>query len=720
MVTLSSSLVLAARQGWLGQAPEDFELWAVDQRFMRRGELPASDAVVLLLFDEATRTRRPALFEQRAEWALLLDALAEAGPAVVGIDALLLDPERPLPEELVAEIESVLEDPASDLKSAPVLLLQRVAEETRGDARLAAAIRRAGRVVLATHVGLEQGPGTESSELQRGRYGQQVLGSRPPLTGRSVQSSLPEFVQGALSLGYVTLEEDGDKTVRGLRLARRAQGAVYMPMAVALVASYLGLEQGRLAYLGPDHSVHLGERRVALDDEDRLLLNFRGPARAYTQYSAVDLLDGTLPAGALHGRIVLLGYSFVGHDTIRTPFGNVEPAMSVHAAAVDNILAGDGLTRLPWWIEALLGGLTGLLVVLSFGMRGRWTPLPQILVGAALVLAYAAVTQELFRAVGLWAGASAVLANAVLAMGGGLVSLYLAEGRQKRQLRRTFSHYLSDQVISQLVADPARLRLGGERRDLTVLFSDVRNFTSLSERLQPEALVQFLNRYLTPMTRAVLAERGFLDKYIGDAIMAVFGAPLPDPQHADRALACAAQFHRLLPELRATLPVEGLHLEIGVGINTGPMVVGNMGSVERFDYTVVGDAVNVASRLESLSKTYGVFCVVGEDSRVAASERFRFRSLDLVRVKGRDTPVAIHELLADTEHELKTYLELATFEAGVAAYREGEFGFARARLREFSAANPDDKVALLYLERLATLPEHATSVWDPATTLRHK
>jgi adenylate cyclase len=232
--------------------------------------------------------------------------------------------------------------------------------------------------------------------------------------------------------------------------------------------------------------------------------------------------------------------------------------------------------------------------------------------------------------------------------------------------------------------------------------------------------VQLLNRYLTPMTGAVLAERGFLDKYIGDALMAVFGAPLPDPQHADRALACALQFFRVLPEVRAALPVPGLTLDIGVGINSGPMVVGNMGSDERFDYTVVGDAVNVASRLEGLCKTYGVFCVVGDSTRLAASARFVFRSLDLVRVKGRDRALAIHELLGEGAQRIVEHTALELFEAGIAAYRAGDFAAARRALGSFALDNPHDRVVKLYLDRLAALPERASPGWDPAQTLQHK
>jgi adenylate cyclase len=225
--------------------------------------------------------------------------------------------------------------------------------------------------------------------------------------------------------------------------------------------------------------------------------------------------------------------------------------------------------------------------------------------------------------------------------------------------------------------------------------------------MTPEDLVRFLNRYLTPMTQAVLAERGFVDKYIGDAIMAVFGAPAPATDHAVRALSAALGMHKALQDLRASLHAG---LDCGVGLNSGDVVADNMGSAERFDYTVIGDAVNLASRLEGLTKRHGVFCVVGERTVAASGSEFSFRSLDLVRVKGRRQPVAIFELLVGPGHVIASYQRLADFEAGVAAFRRGDFVAARVVLMAFIEANPDDIVASLYRERLAALTEQGDVV----------
>jgi adenylate cyclase len=211
------------------------------------------------------------------------------------------------------------------------------------------------------------------------------------------------------------------------------------------------------------------------------------------------------------------------------------------------------------------------------------------------------------------------------------------------------------------------------------------------------------------MTRAVLGERGFVDKYVGDALMAVFGAPAPTSDHPDRALGAALEMHRQLEVLRATTHAG---LDIGVGLNTGEVVAGNMGSEERFDYTVIGDAVNLASRLEGLTKRYGVFCIVGDDTRVRASAGFRFRELDLVRVKGRATPVAVHELLGGPGRTLAQHVDVDGWQQGLTAFRAGLFKDARRHFTAFSERNSSDRVARLYLERLAILGDNAPAGWD--------
>jgi adenylate cyclase len=303
----------------------------------------------------------------------------------------------------------------------------------------------------------------------------------------------------------------------------------------------------------------------------------------------------------------------------------------------------------------------------------------------------------------------------------GLALSYASEAGQRRQLKKAFGHYVGDDVLAELIRHPEKLALGGEKRTLTVFFSDIRDFTTLSEKLSPVELVAFLNTYLSPMTQAVLSQGGLLDKYIGDAVMAVFGAPVPRVDHADQALSCVLQMHAELATLNAgALQRFNLKVAIGVGINTGDMVVGNMGSAERFDYTVAGDSVNLASRLEGLSKVYGVYCLVGDGTRRAAGATFTFRELDLVQVKGKHEAVPVHELLAGPGLIVARWEAMDSWNTGLAAFRAGKLPEARTAFGDFAKANPGDLAVQRYLERLAELPELAPADFQPVTTFKSK
>jgi adenylate cyclase len=439
---------------------------------------------------------------------------------------------------------------------------------------------------------------------------------------------------------------------------------------------------------------------------DTLLLRFRG--RSFPTWSAVDVLRGTLPKDALRNRAVLLGFTYLTHDVSPTPFDGSAPGLEVHATAVDNLLANDVMRRAPAWADALWALCLGLLAALSFSRIGLQRASLRVLVPMLLFVVTAVVAQAAFTR-GVWLAFAAPATTAVLASSAALVTAYVSEGVERRRLRKAFAHYLADEIIDELMSNPQALTLGGARRQVTLLFSDIRGFTTLSEKMAPEALSRFLNAYLTPMTQAVLSERGFVDKYIGDALMAVFGAPAPSQDHPDRALGAAVRMHQELGKLRISLDAD---LDIGVGINTGEAVAGNMGSAERFDYTVIGDAVNLASRLEGLTKKYGVFCIVGDDTKKLAAPHFQFREIDRVRVKGRSQPVAIHQLLAGPGHVIAACVDVDEWHAALTAFRDGDFVAAHAAFASHAQKNPDDEVARLFMTRLAALPTTAPSGWD--------
>ncbi|MBL9099917.1 MAG: CHASE2 domain-containing protein [Myxococcales bacterium] len=696
---------------------ETLERATLDQRFQWRGVRPPGDEVVIVALDDATVQRDPELIEKRRGAARVIAAVAALGPAAIGVDGFYSDAEEVLSPQLVADIDAYMS--ARTGQDGPAeALLRRTGAETHGDDVLARAIAAAGNVVLAMHLERGRSKLPPDPALAEGTYGQVVVGGRAPPAVDGGVVSLPMFNRAARALGVVTVYEDEDHTVREMLFARRVGDSVFMPLVVPLLALHQGVGRGELAYVADGPRVQVGPLRVPLTGQDSLLLNFRGPAGTFATVSAIDVVEGKVAAERLRGKIALVGVTYFGHDTTRTPFGGGVPGVELHATAIDTILAGDAITRVSALHEALACLLSGLLVVLLFA--GRLGPIARVGGILLVVAADLGAAWLMFTRWHLWHGmvwpalTTLVVAATLLAMA------YVGEAVQRVRLRRSFAHYVGADVLEEMLADPHLLNLGGARRELTVLFSDIRDFTALSERLTPEELVQLLNVYLTPMTQAVLLRGGYLDKYIGDAVMAVYGAPVPKQNHAGLALATAVGMCSALAKLQPQLEPRGITLRIGVGVNTGDMVVGNMGSSERFDYTVVGDAVNLASRLEGLTKVYGVFCLVGPLTRAQAPAGYRFRELDLVRVKGKGQPVAIFELLCGPDEAVVTRAALDRWEAGVAAYRRGAFAAAREELAAFAAENPDDPVVRLYQERLAGLGEAAPPGWEPVVNFHNK
>jgi adenylate cyclase len=301
---------------------------------------------------------------------------------------------------------------------------------------------------------------------------------------------------------------------------------------------------------------------------------------------------------------------------------------------------------------------------------------------------------------------------------------YITEEKEKKKIRGAFQYYLTASVINEMLKDPTKLKLGGDKKDLTVLFSDIRGFTTVSEKLTPEELVHLLNEYLTAMTDIVFKYDGLLDKYMGDAIMAVYGAPLDQPDHALRACRTALDMLAGLKELQKKWAEEGRPvLHIGIGINSGDMVVGNMGSQMRFDYTVMGDSVNLGSRLEGINKEYGTSIIISEFTYNAVKDTLLCRELDSVRVKGQKLPVRIYELLGDQKDAGtdETETVLRHFAEALAEYKQARWDDAVAAFQKVLELRPGDAPSELYIQRCRDLKENPPPApWDGVFTMTRK
>jgi adenylate cyclase len=409
---------------------------------------------------------------------------------------------------------------------------------------------------------------------------------------------------------------------------------------------------------------------------------------------------------------VFLGLTNASYDKVQTPLDTVADGVELHATLAENVL-GNRILSIAGSTSTILATLAMCIIVVLAQLRPvrrrAWVP-PLIALAAFAI--YLGVAQLVFAKGTLLAVAAPILMSSLVLMAatiGGLAT----EGREKAQLRSMFSRYVSRSVVDRILADPARAKLGGERKILTVLFSDIRGFSGFSETMGPEELASYLGEYLTPMTELVLESGGTLDKYIGDAVMAIWAAPVDMPDHASRACEVALKMQEAVVELNRKWKSEGKpEIAIGVGINSGPMSVGNMGTSARFDYTVLGDQVNLGARLEGLTKEYGVDILVGEDTAKAAGGRFVFREVDLVRVKGRASAAPVYQLIGRSGVNVDP-----RFAEALALYRSRDFAGARSLFGVIQG----DKTAAIFAKRRAELAASPPSGdWDGVYDQKNK
>ena len=456
-----------------------------------------------------------------------------------------------------------------------------------------------------------------------------------------------------------------------------------------------------------DHSLQIGSVTIPVDRSGKAILRFRGPSGTHPTYSAASVIQSelrlrageppTVDVDVFKDSYVFFGLSAAGlHDLRPTPVGNVYPGVEIYATMLDNLLSGDFMVDASSMLVVLatlfLAWISAFAIVLfsrkawhSLLMIGIFLPVP----AAAGMVAYA---------FGVWWPVVVDQSAVVLSLVAGLVFNYATEGRQKAFLKHAFKHYLSPVVIERILEDPSKLKLGGERRELTIFFSDLQGFSGFSERLDPEALTSLLNDYLSDMTDIILDEGGTLDKYEGDAIIAFWNAPLEQPDHAVRACRAALRCQHKLSERREELRQRtGETLRARIGIHTGAVVVGNMGSRNRFDYTVLGDAANLASRLEGANKPFGTYLMVSEVTWAQVNGRLSGREIGQLRVVGRKTPVRVYEPLGFEGEANPAAVE--SFHRGLACCYRKQWLEALSIFESL----PDDPVARVYAQRCKDL-----------------
>ncbi|MFZ5448963.1 MAG: CHASE2 domain-containing protein [Thermodesulfobacteriota bacterium] len=589
------------------------------------------------------------------------------------------------------------------------------------DQKFTQAAANAGNVVAPFFLSRDAKPANPSEAELLQKAGLAIPGPPPgdQPTYRSVVTPIPPLLAAAQALGNVESRPDADGIYRRVPLVAPFQGK-WLP-TLGFAAFHRFADQAPLQFA--PGKLLLGESSIPLDPQGRFLLKFRGPSRSHKRFSAANIiasesrrnhgLSPIYPPEAFAGKWVLVGLTAPGLlDLKACPVASVYPGVEVHATLLDNLLRGDFLRPVPgWMLWAVTLVLSAAMVLVVLWFSGLVATLTGF---AVLALVFLGLTVAAFH-LSWWA--DPVLPGVALALSFALAAAYsyATEGRQKLYIRRMFGQYMSETVINHLLEHPEKLQLGGERRRVTLFFSDLAGFTTISERLSPETVVGLLNDYLSAMTEIILDEEGTVDKFEGDAIMAFWGAPLDQPDQARRACRAALRQQTALTQLNHRFADLGLPpLTMRIGLHTGDAIVGNLGSTKRFDYTVIGDTVNLASRLEGVNKFYGSFVLASEVTVEACEAGVEFRELDLVAVKGKEQAVRVFEVMGLTgELSPEDIWRRQEFAQGLELYRQGRFPEAQLRFEAILTKHPEDGPAKTFLGRCQQLQAAPPSGdWD--------
>lgn len=702
-VTIGLAVVAALTYANRHSGLESIELSASDRLIYRPGAYQSpSGAVVVARIDDKSIAELGRWPWGRDVQAQLVRALTDDQAAVVGFDVML-------PERDSADFQR--EQISHELKGQGNAAVRAMLAQSN-DTMLADAIRAQGSTYLGyafSGLEIEQVKGQDlvgfrSTFLEpRPVFYNRVMKARgaddTTMKAEAYLPPIPVLNSAARGVAYVNIDLDKDGEARSYPTVVRFSQRYCVPLFLALVDAYshhtpIGLRfdaQGVSA-------ITIGGSRIPVDELGRMVVHFRGATGTIPWFSISDIIKHRIPPGALKDRIVLVGLT--AHalgDRFVTPVGADFPGVEIQANAADNVLLGDFLVHdRPLWSEEEWAGII-IGITISF-VAAYMTAIYGATIAVILGSAYFLYALHLLNADGQILGVVFPLLVLSLTYIFVMSWRYFAEGAEKRHLRHVFEHYLNPDVIASVVDNPTGLKLGGERRHLTILFSDIVNFTSRAERTDPEPLVALLNTYMTIMTNLILESGGVVDKLMGDGIMAFWGAPLVIENPAREAMKCAL---RMMAELDALAKRDErfADLKIGIGICTGDAVVGNFGGEQRFDYSVIGDTVNLASRLEGLTRPFKVGILANRATLEEAGAGFLTREIGLVKVKGKDQLVPVVEVVAREGDGV----DPAYYQRFASALESLRMGFSpEGDLRDLLKARPDDRVIAMCLERLQT------------------
>ncbi|MGH9773954.1 MAG: CHASE2 domain-containing protein [Candidatus Acidiferrales bacterium] len=739
-----------------------YELDSLDTRFRLRGRTKPDPRIIIVDIDQRSQEVLGKWPFDRKHFAEMLDHLREDGARVAAFDITFSKPDKmaePL-DTLLSQLDA-LKKAGKPLDPDILKLIKDDEHSYNYDDQLADSIRKFGKVVLGNYFLYTASDLQGVAKASLDRYAQllqfypfpQVRAINPQtgpadyvtmiqhytdlrLLPRGAEAN-NETLTAALpsekaACGFFNVVPDADGVIRKALMAipfgtdpDTANWDIYASVDVQALRLYLSLPNEKtILNFGPAGivSIEFGPDRIVRPDPvGRLMINYQGGARTYPYVSIADVVTKNFKPGTFKDKLVLVGASATGIGDLRaTPFGGLDyPGVEIHANVIDNVLNQNYLVR---------GGkqvLTDILMILLFGIPlGIWLALTQprwMSAGFLLLIPFGIFVYVMFLH-GWWLN-FIVPSLFTLVPNVSSVSIYrvLVEEREKRRVRGAFGQYVSPEVIRRLLTNPKMVE--PRKTPITIMFSDIRGFTTISEGLDAQELAQLLNAYLTEMTRIVFNTRGTLDKYIGDAVMAIWGAPFEEPGHPDRAAEAALKMMARLGEMREKWEAEKMpRIDIGIGLNTGTASVGNMGSALRYGYTAMGDSVNLASRLEGLNKEYTTHIILSESTYVGmADTSYLVRELDLIRVKGKLLPVTIYELMGRKE-SAGELLELAEmFTEAHEAYKRRDWSETLRVLSKVLDRWPKDGPTRVFYARAEEyITEEPPADWDGVYVMKHK
>ncbi len=695
--------------GWLTIA----ELKTLDHRFHQYADsTKAGNDIVLVAVDEGSLEAYGRWPWSRDRHGYIVHYLKQAGAKAVVFDILFLEP-----DSSAEEFDEVFAD---EMRAAGNVYLPFLMQDQHEPS--------AGSTVSPPGLPEPSPDILKKATIALDDQTPQPAGTLQTYAGAKLPA--PLFAQAAHGLGYINLTPDIDGTTRRLPLLAQIRDHAFMHITTAVARDILTADHATLLRrelrLGPVTIPLTAEREMVIDWhgtlEDRVypVYPIGAVLRSYTdmQQGKPPLLDPTL----FRDKIVFVATTAAGTYDLRvTPLSPFAPGALIHMSALDNILRHRHLQPVSWWIFAASTLILTLATAWAFMLMQSQRVKAAIIGG--LAIAYYGLTVHAFTSHGLWLDLAIPEGALAVSFAAAATVEYLTEGKQRRQLRTVFDKYMAAEVVDEIMRNPEAIRLGGEKKELTVLFSDVAGFTSISEKLAPETLVELLNKYLSAMTDIILRHRGNVNKYLGDGIMAIFGAPRGEPNHASLACFAALDSQSELAKRRAQWKAEGQpDISARIGINSGWLVVGNMGSHARMEYTVMGDTVNLASRLEGANKYYDTLILLGPRTYELAARDVEAREVDRMCVKGKQEPVVVFELLArkgglsaEQQRVINTYVE------GLEAYKRRDFKNAVTQFEAALALDPSDGPSRVYLERAKEyLVAPPPADWDGVYELKSK